>query len=75
MSSITNSSKRDLFLKCGAHFYRWSIENQTAISQLACPIIEVKFDDGITTIHGNGAAMRAIVLFVTPPEQNRTIKY
>lgn len=52
-----------------------SIENQTAISQLAYPIIEVKFDDRITTIHGNGASMRAIVLFVTPPEQNRTIKY
>jgi len=34
------------------------------------PIIEVKFDDGITTIHGNSASMRASVLFVTPP--NRT---
>ena len=52
-----------------------SIENQTAISQLAYPIIEVKFDDGITAIHGNSASMRAIVLFVTPSEQNRTIKY
>lgn len=45
-----------------------SIENQTAISQLAYPFIEVKFDDGITTIRGKDASMRAIVLFVTPPE-------
>lgn len=60
---------------CGVSIGEPSIENQTAILLLVYPIIEVKFDDEITTIHGNGASMRAIVLFVTPPEQNRTIKY
>lgn len=59
------------------HLYAWIIDWKSSrnIAARANPIIEAKFDNGITTIHGNGAPMCAIVLFVILPEQNGTIKF